>query len=94
MGPDQAAIFVEFVRISRGFSADEHIELAIDTLLDDIPGIDSLRLLQAVAHLEQHFRVEIDVVDLDDLHCVRDIVNAISAARPEQCGDSGKPTFA
>jgi acyl carrier protein len=41
-----------------------------------------LRLLQAVAYLEQHFRVEIDVVALDDLSSVQDIVNAISRARP------------
>lgn len=94
MGPDQEAVFREFARISHGFSEHEHIELESDTPLEDIPGIDSLRLLQVVAHLEQHFRVEIDVVALDDLHLVRDIVNAISTARPERCGDSARPRFA
>jgi acyl carrier protein len=56
-------------------------ELHAGTVLEDIPGIDSLRLLQAVAHLEHHFRVEIDVIALDDLTSVRDVLNAVLMAR-------------
>jgi len=56
--------------------------LSPDMLLEDIPGIDSLRLLQAVALLEEHFQVEIDVVALNDLYRVQDILDAISKARP------------
>ena len=62
----------------------EHTPMTLspDMLLEDIPGIDSLRLLQAVALMEEHFRVEVDVVALEDLRIVRDILAAISAARP------------
>jgi acyl carrier protein len=56
--------------------------LTPDMLLQDIPGIDSLRLLQAVALLEERFHVEIDVVALEDLHRVQDILDAIANARP------------
>jgi acyl carrier protein len=58
------------------------LEVSPDMLLADIPGIDSLRLLQAVALLEEHFRVEIDVVALEELNRVSDLLDAISSARP------------
>ena len=58
------------------------LELAGETRLDNIPDVDSLRLLHAVAHLEERFEVEIDTVALDDMRCVRDILNAVAAARP------------
>jgi acyl carrier protein len=52
------------------------------TFLDDIPGVDSLRILQAVALMEDHFQVEIDVITLNDCLRVRDILGAIAKARP------------
>lgn len=64
----------------------EPMTLLPDMLLEDIPGLDSLRLLQAVALMEEHFRVEVDVVALEDLHHVRDILAAITAARPMSAG--------
>ena len=58
------------------------LTLLPDMLLEEIPGIDSLRLLQAVALMEEHFRVEIDVVALEDLRIVSDILAAMVGARP------------
>jgi acyl carrier protein len=58
------------------------LALTPDMLLLDIPGIDSLRLLQAVALMEEQFHVEVDVVALEDLHRVHDILEAIANARP------------
>ena len=52
--------------------------------LADVPNIDSLRLLQAIALLEEQFSIEIEVVALKRLHRVRDIVELISDALPEQ----------
>jgi acyl carrier protein len=78
----QEIILAELARSLRQICEQSQPELHPATMLDDLPGIDSLRLLQAVAYLEQHFRVEIDVVALDDLSSVQDILNAISRARP------------
>jgi acyl carrier protein len=78
------AIFIELAKLLRRICEDEMLTLTANTPLDEIPGIDSLRLLQAIAHLEEHFNVEIDVAALDDLSYVRDILNAVAAARPAQ----------
>jgi acyl carrier protein len=80
--PPHHAILGEFTNLLRRICEHDEMELAADTLLDDIPGIDSLRLLQAVAHLEDHFHVEIDTAALADLRRVRDVLNAVSRARP------------
>ena len=78
----QEVIFAELARLLRRVCEHSQPGLSPATMLEDLPGIDSLRLLQAVAQLEEFFRVEIDIVALDDLACVQDILNAISAARP------------
>ena len=59
------------------------VTLPQDLPLADIPNIDSLRLLQAIALLEEAFSVEINVVALERLDRVRDIVDIISDALPE-----------
>ena len=50
----------------------------------EVPNIDSLRLLQAIALLEEQFSIEIEVVALERLQRVRDIVAIISDALPEE----------
>jgi acyl carrier protein len=82
VGLDPEAIFIELGKILRRVCAHEMPDLTPNTPLDEIPDIDSLRLLQAVAHLEEHFQVEIDVAALDDLSRVRDILNALAVAAP------------
>ena len=60
------------------------VALPQDLPLADVPNIDSLRLLQTIALLEEQFSIEIDVVALERLHRVRDIVELISDALPEE----------
>lgn len=62
----------------------EAVALPQDMPLAEVPNIDSLRVLQAVALLEEQFSIEIDVVALEQLHRVRDIVALISDALPEE----------
>jgi len=63
----------------------EAVALPQDLPLAEVPNIDSLRVLQAVALLEEQFSIEIDVVvALEQLHRVRDIVELISDALPEE----------
>ncbi|MSO99809.1 MAG: acyl carrier protein [Acetobacteraceae bacterium] len=83
MGPRPEAVLIELTTLLRRLNACENLEISAETSLEVIPGLDSLRLLQAVAHLEEHFHVEIEVGALDDLHLVRDILNAVSSAQPE-----------
>jgi acyl carrier protein len=59
------------------------VALPQDLLLAELPNMDSLRLLQAIALLEETFSIEIDVVALERLHRVGDIVEIISDALPE-----------
>jgi acyl carrier protein len=60
------------------------VALPQDLPLADVPNIDSLRLLQAIALLEEQFSIEIEVVALERLHQIRDVVEIISDALPEQ----------
>jgi len=89
MTPESDLILSELSRSLVKICEHDPVGLKADTMLEDIPGIDSLRLLQAVAHLEECFGVEIDVVALDDLHRVQDILNAISRARPTRSDTNG-----
>jgi acyl carrier protein len=56
------------------------LNLSPEMALEDVPGLDSLRLLQAVALLEERFGVEVDVVAINHLRRVQDIINLIKAA--------------
>jgi acyl carrier protein len=71
----------EFVRLLRQVCALGEINLSPGESLDAIEGLDSLRLLQVVAHLEEHFQVEVDIEALNDLTRVGDVLAAISGAR-------------
>jgi acyl carrier protein len=82
MSPHPELVLCELTRLLRRICECESLVLTPATELEDIPGIDSLRLLGAVAHLEEYFSVEIDVAALDDLRRVRDILNAVAAASP------------
>jgi acyl carrier protein len=54
--------------------------LSPDTYLDELPGMDSLRVLHVIAALEEQFGVQIDVAALDRLHQVRDVLDAVLTA--------------
>ena len=56
--------------------------LAPDTYLDELPGMDSLRVLHVVAAIEEQFGVEIDVTALDQMRQMLDVLNAVRAAKP------------
>jgi acyl carrier protein len=66
-------------------------ELAPDTYLDDLPGMDSLRVLHVVATIEEQFGVEIDVTALDQMRQMLDVLNAVRTAQPgpASAGTSG-----
>jgi acyl carrier protein len=66
-------------------------DLAPDTHLDELPGMDSLRVLHVVAMMEEQFGVEIDVTALDHMHQVQDVLRAVRAAQrvADSAGTSG-----
>ena len=66
--------------ILRGLCEQDRLDLAPDMLLADIPGIDSLRILQAIALMEEHFAVEVDVIALESLFRVSDMIDIITNA--------------
>ena len=81
---NREAVLAALISLLRILCQNETLVPAMDTPLETIPEIDSLILLQVVAHLEEQFLVEIDVVAIDSMEHVGDIVNAICAARPQQ----------
>lgn len=65
---------VELRRICRNRLPD----LCMTTPLETLPGFDSLRLVETLAHLETHFQVEIDTDRMEDLRTVGDMVHLIA----------------
>lgn len=76
-GPDFTVVAATLRKLCRHALPD----LAPDTHLDDLPGMDSLLVLHVVAAMEETFGVEIDVAALDRLHRVEDILHAVRAAQ-------------
>jgi len=65
--------------------------LSPDTHLDELPGLDSLRLLHVVAMMEEQYGVEIDVAALDRLYQVQDVLQAVRAAQTATADGGGTP---
>jgi acyl carrier protein len=64
-------------------------DLTPDTYLDEIPGMDSLRVLHVVAMMEEEFGVEIDTTALDRLYQVTDVLRAVRTAKRGADGGGG-----
>jgi acyl carrier protein len=79
---DRQAILMTFTAQLRRVCECDDIVVSADTNLEDIQQIDSLRLLLAIAHLEEQFRVEIDVAAFDSFTHVGDVLRAVASARP------------
>jgi len=65
--------------------------LTPDTYLDELPGMDSLRMLHAIASIEEQHGVEIDVAALDRMYRVQDIMDAVCTARNATLSNMGSP---
>jgi acyl carrier protein len=74
---DFAAVAVSLRKLCQ----DPLTDLTAETYLDELPGMDSLRVLHAIAMIEEQFGVEIDVAALDGMQQVGDIVQAVRVAR-------------
>jgi acyl carrier protein len=55
-------------------------DLSDTTFLVDVPNLDSLRVMETVALIEQQFGVEVDTSRLETLVTVGDISDAVSEA--------------
>ena len=80
MGPDPGLIFTEFTAWLTRLSGLPGCSIAPETALADIPGLDSLRLLQTIAHLEERFGVEADVDRFEHLWTAADMVWLIATS--------------
>jgi acyl carrier protein len=70
----------------RGICQNPLPDLTPETYLDELPGMDSLRVLHVVAMMEEQFGVEIDVAALDRLQQVQDVVRAVGMAQSAASG--------
>jgi acyl carrier protein len=54
---------------------------AMETMLFELDGLDSLRLLETVALAEEHFGVQVDTGGLGQIETVGDIVRLVASGR-------------
>jgi acyl carrier protein len=78
--PDDAG-FDAVAAALRKLCHDPLPELTAETYLDELPRMDSLRVLHVIATLEDQFDVSVDISALDGLRVVGDIARALCAAR-------------
>ncbi len=81
--PNSEAVFAALAPILRRLCQNRLTGLAPETILEELPGLDSLRLIEAMALLEDRFEVEIDTDALGGLRNVADIVKAIATGKPK-----------
>jgi hypothetical protein len=74
----------------RKFCQNPLSRLSPHTYLDELPGMDSLRMLHAIALIEEQ-GIEVDVAALDRMYRVQDIINALRAAQNAALPDTGQP---
>jgi acyl carrier protein len=75
----------------RHLCRDDLPGLSPDSALRDLPGMDSMRLLETAALLEDQYGVELDLGALARLARVRDLVGAVASARAGQASSTALP---
>lgn len=73
-----AEVLAVVVDILQSVTARPQPGVTLDTPLDALDGVDSLRLLETVALAEEHFGIQVDTGGLDALATVGDIVRLIA----------------
>ncbi|MDR3530379.1 MAG: acyl carrier protein [Rhodopila sp.] len=68
-------------RILSDLLGDESIELAMDTVREDIPEWDSFNYINFIVAVEAEFGIKFRIVDVESFPNVGAIVKAIGAAR-------------
>lgn len=83
---DRAALLAALAELLPAITGMPAGALRAETLLEDIPGLDSLRLMELLADAESRFGVELDPADLENLLRLDDLVTALERApAPRAC---------
>ena len=77
---DRAALLAALAELLPAITGMPAGALRAETLLEDIPGLDSLRLMELLATAESRFGLELDPADLEDLLRLGDLVTALEQA--------------
>jgi len=78
MTTDHQDPFETVVRLLRTVCVRRFEGVSPATVLSDLPGMDSLRLLETIALAEEQFGVEIDTRRIETITTVADIVAALT----------------
>lgn len=81
-GPAPEQVLPVVLGIIERVTNRSHPGADLATPLEDLDGVDSLRLLETVALAEEHFGVAVDTGGFGSLATLGDIVGMIVAARP------------
>jgi len=75
-------VFVELTSICRDVFGDPGLELTLQTSADDVPAWDSMAHITLIVEAECHFGVQFQVAEIEGLHNLGELVQAIEAKRP------------
>lgn len=63
--------------IRRVFSRMD-LKVTLKTSAADVPGWDSFKMIEIIMEIEKHFAITMETRDMDEIHCVGDMVLRIS----------------
>lgn len=74
-------ILGELTTIFRDLFDDDALTLSADTTAKDVPGWDSMKMINIVVAVEDHFGVSFTTREVDKLETIRDLVGLVHAKR-------------
>ena len=72
-------ILGELTTIFRDLFDDDALTLSADTTAKDVPGWDSMKMINIVVAVEDHFGVSFTTREVDKLETIRDLVGLVHA---------------
>ena len=73
----QAEIYAGLTEIFRDIFMRDDLVLKPETTAQDVEGWDSMRMIEIIMAVEQHYHFKMHSKDLDNLQCVGELVGTI-----------------
>ena len=78
---DEGTVFASVAETLRAICRSPLPDLSPDVYLENVPNLDSLRLIDATVRLEQKLRVAVDTDRLAELLTIADLVHMLATSR-------------
>jgi acyl carrier protein len=80
MAPEEQSILHSIIRAELG---DPSLSLQPETVIRELPGIESMKVLRIITKIERQFQIEMDDEVVFNMGTYGDLVNALDRARAE-----------